>query len=90
MVRRIVLSFGPVFSTTVSELTDYDIALLICKIIDEGFTIEKKLKALYPDLQRALEREGRKMSLYQGDRLVAAKALVEVIARWSRYRITSD
>lgn len=90
MARRIVLSFGPVLSGTVSKLTDYDVSLLICKIIDEGLTIDKQLMALYPALQRRLERDGSKISLYQGDRLLADKALVAVIARWSRYRGMSD
>lgn len=90
MARSIVLTFEPNINKSVYNLNDYDLIIMICKIIDESLTIDKQLMSLYPKLQFGLESKGYKISLCQSDRLLAVKALAEVIARWSRYRSMID
>lgn len=48
-VRRMVLNFD---INIIGNLSDYDITLIIIKIIDEGYSIDRNLLNLYPSIQK--------------------------------------
>ncbi len=62
---------------------DYDLAILIVKLIQEGYTMNKWLGSVAPPIAERLDRYENRTRLTPYERRVAETVIPEIVERWA-------
>jgi hypothetical protein len=84
-VRKVIWIFGPNPHASLARLSDYDLALLIDKMLD-GHTHDRALLAIGQEISFNIKSYGLDLQLAPETRLKAENAIPLIIKRWEKYR----
>ncbi|QYU69107.1 hypothetical protein J4558_02885 [Leptolyngbya sp. 15MV] len=84
-VREIVRAFGDDPDTAIAQLPDYELCLLVLKILDD-YTIDRKLMSMRANISEKLEGGGKALVLSNHEKSITKMHLASVIKRWADYR----
>jgi len=82
-------AFGKNDGESIASLSDYDLALLVLKMLD-SYTADRAMKSIAKGLTKNIENDSAGIRLSPIERRVAEKSIPEVIQRWHKYRVRTD